>query len=249
MKRFLVFILATTLVLGAQAQEDRQQLRSTIDTFSVAPMRQAEPRPQRMEAQERNFRPQPVAQEDSLRLPLLNRFGQMRPAGWYPLWWGGWYDWQLHQGLNVNVGASVFAQLGKNAWHHGAGFQQNISMMYAMPLSDKLSVAVGGYMNNVSWAHDSWRDAGFNAVLNYRLDDHWEAFVYGQKSLSSNRYLPLPLYDMSHLGDRIGAGVRYNFNPSFYIEVSVEANKRPAWTPVGAPTHDERHSFLEGKRP
>ena len=62
----------------------------------------------------------------------------------YNTWWG--FDtWQLHKGLNVNLGASVFASFGKGA-PKGAGFGQDISLMYATPINDKLSLAVGGWL-------------------------------------------------------------------------------------------------------
>ena len=128
----------------------------------------------------------------------------------------------------MNVGASVFAQFGKHA-RHGAGFSQNISAMYAMPLTDKLSLAVGGYLNNVYWAHDSYRDAGVSAVLGYQFDEHWEAYLYAQKSLVDNnkfhRFTPYPLYDMGELRDRIGAAVKYNFSPNFSVQLSVERDE------------------------
>lgn len=162
---------------------------------------------------------------DSLHLPLLTYNGSMPPIGMYPLYWGGWYAWDLHKGLNVNLGASVFAQFGKNA-HHGAGFTQNLSAMYAMPVTDKLSIAVGGYINNVYWAHDAYRDAGASAVLAYKFDEHWEAYLYGQKSLVNNRFIPYPLYDLGELRDRIGAAVKYNFSPNFSVQVSVERGER-----------------------
>lgn len=163
-----------------------------------------------------------LAFNDSLRLPVLNRYGRMG-IGRYPMEWGGMYDWELHKGLNVNIGASVFAMFGKNA-PHGVGFGQNLAAMYAVPVTDKLSFAVGGYLNNVYWAHSSYRDAGINAVLGYKFNDHWEAYLYGQKSVMNKR-MPLPLYDMNNLGDRIGAAVRYNFNPNFSIQVSVSAGE------------------------
>ncbi len=161
---------------------------------------------------------------DSLHLPPLSLDGHVMPIGMYPLSWGGWYWWDLHQGLNVNLGASVFAQFGKHA-RHGAGFTQNISAMYAAPLTDKLSIAVGGYMNNVYWAHDSYRDAGVSAVLGYQFDEHWEGYLYAQKSLMGSKFIPRPLYDMGELRDRIGAAVRYNFNPNFSVQVSFERNE------------------------
>ncbi len=200
---------ALLLVMVARAQETGTGLSAPV----AQPM---EPQVELMD--------QPT---DSLRLPTLNRYGQMPTIGMYPLYWGGVYDRNLHEGLNVNLGASVFASFGRHSYR-GAGFQQNVSLMYATPLSNKLSLAVGGYMNNLNWHHNNWRDAGLSAVLGYRFDEHWEAYLYGQKSLTSNRrFMPLPLYDMSNLGDRIGAAVKYNFSPSFSIQVSVERGESP----------------------
>ena len=42
---------------------------------------------------------------------------------------------------------------------------ENIALMYAMPVTDKLSVAVGGYFNNINYAGNNWREAGLSAVL------------------------------------------------------------------------------------
>lgn len=160
---------------------------------------------------------------DTLGLPTLNRYGQM-PLSLYPAGWGGFYDWQLHEGLNISLGASVFSSFGKRA-NGGAGFAQNISAMYAVPLSKNMSFAIGGYFNNMYWGGRSYRDGGLNAVFGYRFDNHWEAYLYGQKSVV-NRRMPLPLYDINGLGDRIGAAVKYNFSPTFSVTVSVEERRR-----------------------
>lgn len=194
---------------------------------------------------------------DSLHLPRINQYGQVETIGRYPLAFGGWTSWGLHPGLNMQIGASVFAQFGKGA-HSGAGFQQNIALMYAMPVSDKLSIAVGGYLNNINYAGDNWRDAGLSAVVGYRFNEHWEAYVYGQKSIVNNianrlrysmyngynggyygpglggfsrNFFGMPyysVYDLSDMGDRIGATVRYNVNNSLSIEVSVEKRWMPS---------------------
>ena len=96
-------------------------------------------------------------------------------------------------------------------------------MMYAAPINDKLSVAVGGYFNNIMWQHDTWREAGVSAIMGYKFNDHWEAYLYGQKSLAGNRrFMPCTVYDISNIGDRIGAAVKYNVNPNFSFQVSVE---------------------------
>ncbi|MDO4159539.1 MAG: hypothetical protein Q4D41_03680 [Prevotellaceae bacterium] len=168
---------------------------------------------------------------DSLHLPTLNQYGQM-PISMYPLDWFGLYNWELHEGLNMNIGASVFASFGKHA-KGGAGFAQSISAMYAVPLTNKLSLAIGGYYNNVYWSRDAYQDAGFNAVLGYKFDERWEGYVFVQKSLMNKR-IPMPLYDMGNMGDRIGAAVKYNINPSMSIQVSVSAGKvnQPSFSDV-----------------
>ncbi len=135
---------------------------------------------------------------DSLALPRPNYLGQMaQPTHrWYgmsPVYGGiGWDNWELHKGLNMNLGASVFAQFGKHA-RHGAGFSQNIAAMYAMPLSKNLSFAAGGYLNNTYWGHDTYRDAGLSAVLGYRFNDHWEAPLRAEVAREQQLYSLLSL--------------------------------------------------------
>ena len=218
--------------------------------------------PTRFGGRSRQWREEAVSQEraagglhqDSLNLPPVNLYGQAETIGRYPTWFGGWNSWALHRGLNVQLGASVFTQFGKGA-RGGAGFQQNIAMMYAVPVSDKLSVAVGGYLNNVNYAGGNWHEAGLSAVAGYRFNEHWEAYVYGQKSTTGNmgnrlrysmydgyyggmggfggfsrNFFGMPqysAYDLSGFGDRIGATVRYNFNNNMSIEVSVENRWMP----------------------
>lgn len=172
---------------------------------------------------------------DTLHLPAINMRGQVQPFVMCPLYWGGWYNWSLHSGLNVSLGASVFTQFGKYA-KGGAGFAQSLSAMYAVPLSSKWSLAVGGYLDNVTWQHASWREAGLSAVLGYKFNDKWEGYVYGQKQLVGNhRYMPLTVYDAASLGDRIGAAVKYNLNPNVSFQLSVEG----AWMPKN------RQSFFD----
>lgn len=224
--------------------------------------------PTRYGGRSRKWREEVLAEEarshevhqDSLNLPILNQYGQPETIGRYPLAFAGWNSWALHRGLNVQLGASVFTQFGKGA-HSGAGFQQNIAMMYAAPINDKLSVAVGGYLNNINYAGGNWRDAGLSAVVGYRFNEHWEAYVYGQKSLTNNignrlrysmydgyyggyygpgmggfggfsrNFFGIPaysVYDLSNMGDRIGATVRYNVNNNLSIEVSVENRWLPS---------------------
>ena len=97
------------------------------------------------------------------------------------------YGYGLHQGLNVSLGASAFATFGKNMPHKG-GFSQSINATYLAPLTKdgKLWIAAGGYLNNTFWGSDSYRDAGHYAIMGYKFDEHWEAYVYGQLSVNNN---------------------------------------------------------------
>lgn len=183
---------------------------------------------------------QPVsAQGDSLHLPTLTMQGQVPLMSYpYDTWWG-FDSWQLHRGLNMNLGASVFAAFGKGA-PKGAGFGQDLSMMYAMPINNRLSIAVGGWVSNAYWANDRFTDAGLSAVLGYKFNDRWEAYVYGRKSLV-NKPVPYRFYTMQELGDRIGAAVKYNFSPSCSLQISVSAGESHVPCPVYEDNRGIRH--------
>lgn len=159
------------------------------------------------------------AQIDS-NLPLIDDNGQVRtgddfyspfyPYGLYG--WGGWTPWRLHKGLNVNVGASVFANFGGGA-RHGAGFTQDISLMYVTNLSKKATLAIGGYFNNMTYGGDNYTAAGVNAVLGYRFDDHWSAYAFIQKAFTSDNYYMG--YYSPYWGDRAYGYGSWGYHPYY----------------------------------
>jgi hypothetical protein len=161
-----------------------------------------------------------IADSDSIHLPEMNVYGQPIYSLYWPIYYGPFSTWQLHEGLNLSLGTSVFASFGHNA-PHGAGFTQNFSAIYAQPLNNKLSLSVGGYFNNMYWIHNNYHDAGLTAVLGYKFNDHWEGYIYGQKSLV-NKSIPYPLYDINNIGDRIGTAIKYNVNQNLFFQVSFE---------------------------
>ncbi|MBP5386442.1 MAG: transporter [Prevotella sp.] len=237
MRRAAILMVICFACMAATAQEVGGGI-STTDSIEVLPQVMKSDTYNAIQST-RTYSPEeyvvrnlPMTQRtDSLHLPTLDNWGRVWSTR-MPYFRPGWSTWDLHQGLNVNIGASVFAGFGKHS--SGAGFGQSLSAMYATPLTSKLSLAVGGYFSNLYWSHSNFRSAGVSAVLGYRFDNHWEAFLYGQKSLTDNRLAPLPLYDIGNWGDRIGAAIRYNFNPSFSVEVSVERG----WMPHRDSIHD-----------
>lgn len=158
-----------------------------------------------------------------LNLPSLNSYTaspMMMPVGY----WGGYDTWDLHPGLNVSFGMSLTVGLGKHSYP-GAGFAQNLSIMYATQISKKFSLAVGGYYNHLNWNNAGFNDTGISAVLGYHIDEKWDAYVYAQKSLI-NPKIPYPMRYMNDIGDRIGTMVSYKITPSTTISVSIEADRR-----------------------
>ena len=203
MKR-IVFIM---LVAALSAVSLRAQTETTVETLPL------------------KTHPQPLPMSeggDYLHEQIVSAPRPLgRGWGWVPWgWFSGMGNWTLHEGLNMNLGTSVFGSWGGSKYL-GTGFTQDISMMYAMPLSSKLSLAVGGYFSNMFFAHDSYRSAGLSGVLSYRFNDHWEAYIYGQKSLVETSR-QIPLWGMGNFGDRIGAGVIYHVDPTLSFEVNVE---------------------------
>ncbi len=266
----LMALLATAVVATAQSDDNHMKKEAVTTAASgVGDMKEEFPgdadetfsrfddsalqriMPTRYGGRSRNYIKEEVP-TDSLNMPAVNRYGQPQTIGRYPFGFGGWYSWGLHKGLNVQAGASVFAQFGKGV-HSGVGFQQDIALMYAMPINDKLSVAVGGYLNNVNFAGSNCFDAGVQAMIGYRFNEHWEAYIYGQKTITNNfnkrlnyalwdcdlgsmggfsrNFYGMPNYslcDLNNFGDRIGATVRYNFNNNMSIEVTVENRWLPS---------------------
>ena len=183
--------------------------------------------------------------------------------------YGYGYGYGLHQGLNVQLGASAFFTSGKGLPHKG-GFSQNINVTYLTPLTRdrKLWIAGGGYLNNTFWGSDSYRDAGLYAIVGYRFDEHWEAYAYGQLSLSNNyssiysRYAGYGTYGYGLAGywpgmyglggtmpggyglgvagaNVLGAGVRYNVNKNFTVGINVEG----VWYNHSAPVYFDRYNY------
>lgn len=239
MKKWYILPLIVLFCMPIGAQENKKQLPSKTEKTDTVTFVQPHTAGASAQPLVNGYLPAlPTTDSDSLHLPTLNLQGQMMSNYWYPYYGTGWYGWDLHQGLNVNLGASVFGFIGKNA-PSGAGFTQSVSAMYAMPLNKNLSLAVGGYLNRLRWSHQSYHDAGLSAVLGYRFNERWEAYLYGQKSLYQTMPMFRPLYDMTSMGDRLGAAVKYHFNPSFSIQLSVERG----WMPNSRNTYFDQYNY------
>ena len=226
-KHIFTIVLATMTALVAYAQEVKQQNKAEFDDELYNPSLQMTT----------PMTTSPTLSEfgvslDSLHLPELDDRGRVMNYNYYPYYFGGmWSNWRLHEGLNLSLGASIFSQFGKHAYG-GVGFSQNLSVQYATALTSRLSIAVGGYLDNMYWANTTFRDAGLTAVLGYKFNEQWEGYVYGQKSIVTNAPIPYYLQDLNEMGDRIGAALRYNITPNISVQMSVESRRDASSMPI-----------------
>ena len=84
--------------------------------------------------------------DSTLHLPSLNNLGQMHYINRWPMSYSlaGYQNWDLHQGLNMSLGASVFAGFGKYA-PSGAGFAQNVRAISSREMSSILRIMLQNY--------------------------------------------------------------------------------------------------------
>ena len=220
-KHIFTIVLATITALAAHAQEVKTQNKAEFDDELYNPSLQMTT-PMTTSPTLSGF----GVSLDSLHLPELDDRGRVMNYNYYPYYFGGtWSNWRLHEGLNLSLGASIFSQFGKHAYG-GVGFAQNLSMQYATALTSRLSIAVGGYLDNMYWANTTFRDAGMTAVIGYKFNEQWEGYVYGQKSIVTNAPIPPYLQDLNEMGDRIGAALRYNITPNISVQMSVETKSK-----------------------
>ena len=209
-RRLTTILLAASWVLAASAQEVVDFATgaepAAADTVLQAPVS-----------------PATTVATSALVLPRLNANGTIAHMPFYLTPLAGYSDWSLHAGVNASLSASAIMGLGRRA---GSGFANSLSLVYADTLTSRLSYSLGGYYSRLEWQGRSHADAGLTAMLGYRFNERWEAYVFAQKSLLQPQ-MPPQLYWLGDIGDKIGAAVRYNFNPSFSIQLSVWDERRP----------------------
>ena len=221
MKHIIIILLAAIATLTTSAQEVKRQIKTEFDDELYSPsLKMTTPMTTSSTLSEFGV------SLDSLHLPDLDDRGRVMIYNYYPYYFGDtWSNWRLHKGLNLSLGASIFSQFGKHAYG-GVGFAQNLSVQYATALTSRLSIAVGGYLDNMYWANTTFRDAGMTAVLGYKFNEQWEGYVYGQKSIVTNVPIPPYLQELNEMGDRIGAALRYNITPNISVQMSVETKSK-----------------------
>lgn len=165
---------------------------------------------------------------DSIRPTLLSveRQPWYRPtlfSMWQP-WrpFGGGGLWNLHEGFNAQIEAGVMVGFGKNNPFHGASFFTDISLMYALPVNDRWSLAIGGDVSRFRIWNSDVVNTRIEALANYKINDRLDATLYGIHTLApltSDSHLYAPFLDRC---SSIGAGLTWKANESISLGISFE---------------------------
>lgn len=137
MKKLWLIALIGVIGLPVEAQDG-----CSNDTIAVAPIQSSQLMGCREASPEEKAYAQHLAEmreqeQIDHTLPAIDNNGQVEiDNSFYPTPYWAWNTWPLHKGLNVNLGTSVFANFGGNG-HHGAGFTQDVSLMYVTNLSKR----------------------------------------------------------------------------------------------------------------
>ena len=191
--RKYIFIMAVVLCTPLSAQNTKGN--HSGDTSAVEPIESVRLQGPREATEAEKAYARRLAEDQAQQAqidsnpPLIAENGQTVTPGdfYYPGWEYGFGAWRLHEGLNVNLSASAFAGFGHGN-SHGAGFSQDVSLMYVTNLSKKATLAVGGYVNHLTYRGGNYFVGGVNAVLGYQFNEHWSAYAFVQKAFTSDNF-------------------------------------------------------------
>lgn len=132
-------------------------------------------------------------------------------------------NWSLHKGFNASIGMSVTFSPSKYM-PSGAGFGQDVSFMYAVPVNKRLSLAAGLYATNFNWGWMDYRNVGIAATAAFKVNDVVTLYGYGNKSIMPQRspmYYPITNF----APDKLGGMVNFKIGESSSISIGVEGIK------------------------
>ena len=138
-----------------------------------------------------------------------------------PMTWAG--AWNLHHGLNAQVGMSLSVGLGQNRLRD-VGFGQTAALAYALPLGKRWFGAAGLYAGNMDWGSYHSTDVGIGAMVAYQANEKLWLYGYATKQLNELALSPhlCPLQFVPQ-GDRMGLGMDLKLSEYASIQINVEA--------------------------
>lgn len=129
-------------------------------------------------------------------------------------------SWQLHSGLNAQLGTSVTVGFGKHS-PRGVGIGTHAAFLYAASLTPKLSLAGGISSETLDWGGIKLRNAELIGVAAYKVNDFMNVYAYGSKSLlddKQRRIRPYPSFGR----DRWGGAVDFSLGKNVFVQFGFE---------------------------
>ncbi len=152
----------------------------------------------------------------TLRLPADTAFF---PRLYYPIpYYMG--DWQLHSGLNAQLGTSVTVGFGKHS-PRGAGIGTHAAFLYAVPFGQRFSVAAGVGTETLDWGRMKIRNAELMGVAAYKVNDFVNVYAYGSKSLLDESQCRMSPY-RSFGKERWGGAVDFSLGRNVFVQFGIE---------------------------
>ena len=210
MKKVLFAILLGWLSVSAMGQTENAAGTLLSEDGSLSAL---EPQPMTDEAQL-------AATSDSILSPLPLSFWE-KPTlftAWSPF--GPVGSWNIHEGLNAQIGAGVTIGWGKNNPFRGGSFFTDVSLLYAKPLSDRWTMAVGTTFSRFRFFDDTMLLGSVYGMANYQFNERLSGTIYGSytspfgSSSSFSKYSAL-----SERCAEVGAELNYRFNNDIMLGI------------------------------
>ena len=129
-------------------------------------------------------------------------------------------SWQLHSGLNAQLGTSVSVGFGKHS-PRGVGIGTHAAFLYAASLTPKLSLAGGISSETLDWGGIKLRNAELIGVAAYKVNDLLSVYANGSKSQLDDiqrRRRPYPPIGR----DRRGGAVDFSLGKNVFVQFGFE---------------------------
>ena len=141
----------------------------------------------------------------------------------------GYGTWNVHEGLNANLDLGVVAAASKNSPMRAGSFYTDLSLLYAKPLSERWTAALGTTLSRFSLWHQQQNIVSFEGLVNYMFNEHFSASVFATYNLGDYQAMPLrygwmgmgPMNDYLPAKSTVGLQFNYKVNPSLSFHVSV----------------------------
>lgn len=147
-------------------------------------------------------------------------------------WMGyGLGGWDLHQGLNAQVGAGVRVGWGRNNPWRGASFFTDIAAMYCLPLSKdgKWTAAVGGYFSNYRLWGRQVNSVGLCGLVDYRFNERVDlsGFVMHDFGVIGGHAAGAPLLPfLEQPSTTVGAQLGINVGEKARVEIGLSFTRQ-----------------------